>query len=218
MLHLCDNLKTQINSPMPLEFLTTPDRIQYARESCSMRGVPHLESARWLFLDAAMEAETLSVKQLMTTTLVDMSMLLMLLSIDRGPRDFVGRLRLSFAERTVIHLALRLLSIRTNGDADFRLAYYFTQQTYQGLRCWFFRMGQYDHLDFEVVMSKKTLKAGWKKLQGDLEGPPVHDFEPSTLRELGWWPILVNPFGLSGRKFSEVSDRFPFRDCISYPL
>ncbi|KAH0488400.1 MAG: hypothetical protein KVP17_001224 [Porospora cf. gigantea B] len=185
--------------------LTSADRMQFLRELSSPVCVREMETSRWFYLDVAKEAMTFSLHQLQITALVDMSMLLQLpwksQAVDVGT--------------IVVSLTMIFLSMDGASEADRRVVYFLVQHTFQALRCQIFSDDfHFSPPEFRRQLCprfSRSIQAGWARFIGQWPSPTLkHAFSAETLMLLGLWPLLLNPFKLSGRRWSEMEDQEPF--------
>ena len=214
LLELLDERKLNVNEPHLLRYFDMEDRLQYLRESEHHEAVEQLERSRWLYLDAGKEATYSSLQQLQTTILVDMSMLLLW---QRSSSTSEQNNAASF----VVGLAMMFLAMEGSGDSDVRLAYYFIQQAFQSVRCGYLALSS-KHISVAVIASalleecQVWIQQGWSRFTRlwkpqSLPSPAgARFFCKHNLLKSGLWPILLNPFKLSGRKWADVGHQSPF--------
>ena len=215
LLELLDAQKLNVNEPHLLRCIDREDRLQYLHESEHHAAVEQLERSRWLYLDAGNEATFLSLQQLQTTILVDMSMLLLW---HRSSRTSEQKSIATF----VICLAMMFIAMEGSGDCDIRMAYYFIQQAYQSVRCGYLTSPS-KHISAAGIASAlleecaASIQRGWSlftkawKPQSLPLPSGSRFFCKHELLKSGLWPILLNPFKLSGRKWADVEDQSPFK-------
>ncbi|KAH0487499.1 MAG: uncharacterized protein KVP18_001467 [Porospora cf. gigantea A] len=209
MLDLVDSEHMTCEVPRVLKAISKSDRLQYLRESTSFAAVALLEAARWTFLDASSEAVNCTLPQLTTTLLVDMSMLLL---------PWQSHTPLNIPVTTVILcLTLIFLSLESETEAETRQIYFLIQQTFQAFRCWRLGHSPRGHIPLEKLLSMISAEPlrvvkGWTRLTA---GWRPCDFSGTidvvTLKRLGLWPVALNPFKLSGRKWADVADLPPYK-------
>ena len=189
--------------------LTTRDRQQYLREADTFASVDMLEYSRWYYLDAAGEATVRPVKELLTTILVDMSMLLNLIRVPCPPDNppFPDEI----AKNLVPCLALIVLG--SIGESDIRLAYFFVQQAFQMIRCSYFLTHPKESTVEEAM--KAVLRSKPPELSIGLRRflwrwPPKFQLpEDLAFEQSAIWPLLVDPFKMHGCH-SLISKGIPF--------
>ena len=197
-LHLCDTVKPPCKVNHLVRCLTTRDRQQYLREANNLASVEVLEFSRWYYLDAATEATVLPVKELLTTILVDMSMLLNLVQVPCPTDD--PTLVDQIAKILVPSLALIILG--SIGEYNVRLGYFFVQQAFQMIRCAHFGFHHQDTtlenaMNVLIQATPPEMAFGFRRF---LSCWAPQFAIPDNLRfeDSGVWPLLVNPFKMHG--------------------
>ena len=215
LLHLLDNRSVRLEGPTVLKHLDREDRLQYLHESEHHAAVEQLERSRWLYLHAENEATWLSQQQLQTTILVDMSMLLLWHRTSRTSEQHQ-------IPNLVICLAMIFLGMNGHSENDWRIAYFLIQQTFQSLRCrnlqTYWRHDSFSEAASGVATEcAEDIQRGWSlftkawKPQSLPLPSGSRFFCKHELLKSGLWPILLNPFKLSGRKWADVEDQSPFK-------
>ncbi|KAH0480849.1 MAG: hypothetical protein KVP17_001312 [Porospora cf. gigantea B] len=192
---------------LELDRLSLQERAQYLREASATAGFAAIQNARWQLLDAAFEAAVLPVAELRLTVLVDMGMLLMLLEEDIADPEHSAK-----ATAWATHVVgMVLLFLGVAGEGDVRAAFFLVQLCFQALRCP--DTSKHDVPD-DYPGTISALVDGWKALTCGFNAsslPQPIQFDYAYLNEFGVWPIFLNPFKLSGRKFATVKNENPFR-------
>ncbi|KAH0478601.1 MAG: uncharacterized protein KVP18_004886 [Porospora cf. gigantea A] len=186
------------------------ERAQYAREANSAAGFEALQNARWQQLDARFEAVTLPVAELRLTVLVDMCMLLTLLAEDIASPEHSEKAT-AWASH-IVRMALLFLSVAGIGS-DVRVAFFLVQLSFQALRCPNRDSASIHEIPEEHRSTPSALAKGWRMLVRGFNAsalPQPVQFDYAYLNDLGVWPIFLNPFKLSGRKFTAVEKQQPF--------
>ena len=208
----CIHRKSLVVSDVSLfRHLTYVDRMQFLRELSSPECVREMESSRWFYLDVAEEAATLSIRQLQISVLVDMSMLLQL-PWESNAID---------VQTVIASLAMIFLSMEGESEADCRAAYFLVQHTFQAFRCQLFSDGA--HVSPTGLRAQLysqflgSILAGWARLIGPWPAPPLTNaVSADALMISGLWPLLLNPFKLSGRRWSKIRDQSPYRAYLGH--
>ena len=214
LLHLLDHKSVSLEGPLVLNSLNMEDRLQYLRESEHHQAAEQLERSRWLHLDAGKEATYLSLQQLQTTILVDMSMLLLWY---RSPSVSEQ----NQAPNLIICLAMIFLAMDGRRENDCRITYFLIQQAFQSIRCrnlqTFWKHASLSTSACALATEcAEDIQRGWSRFTRlwkpqSLPSPAgARFFCNHNLLKSGLWPILLNPFKLSGRKWADVGHQSPF--------